>query len=424
VADKKTFEELEPEARDLIKKNPKFSFHLGKEYLDSLNDYDVIIRSPGVSPYFEELEKLSGSVKVTSQTKIFFDVFPGTIVGVTGTKGKSTTSSLIHKILKDSGKEVMLVGNIGSPALDALQSASPNSIAVYELSSHQLIDLDKSPQIAVILNMVAEHLDYYENLNQYFQAKANIAKYQTLNDYLVFNPNHEEPVKIANHSKANKVYVSLEDQKFPGAYLENGSLYLCEDDKKPKKVIGIERVPLLGEFNFLNVLSAIAVCGVLGVSVTDQAKAISRFEPLPHRLERVGIYKGIEFYNDSLSTLPEATMAAIDAFGSRVQTVMLGGYDRNLSYSKLISKIGQSSIETAILFPVSGVRIGKELAKKAPNVKKIMVEDMNEAVKSAYEYTDEGKVCLMSPAAPSFGMFKDYAQRGEEFKRLVRDMGN
>lgn len=425
IADIKLREDLGTEAISLLAENPKLTTHFGENYLDKLNEYDVIVRSPGISPYLKEIigVRKDGTI-LTSQTKIFFDQFPGVIAGVTGTKGKSTTASLIFNILREAGKDALLVGNIGKPALDVLRDSKSETIAVYEMSSHQLVDLDKSPHVAVLLDMAAEHLDYYKSSDQYFEAKANIAKYQKSSDYLILNPSHEQPAKISNLSNANLINISLEEKDCPGAYLQNGSLFYCENDEKSiREIITADEVPLIGKFNIENVLPAIAATSVLGVTVENQKEAIFKFEPLPHRLEKVGVYKGIEFYNDSLSTLPESAVAALDALGNKVETIILGGSDRNLSFKGLAESIGESSVKTVILFPTSGTRIEDAIKLSASKVKTVLVDSMKEAVELAYTNTGTGKICLMSPASPSFSMFSDYAERGDEFRRLVNKLG-
>ena len=273
--------------------------HFGKNYLKSLKRYDIVIKSPGIP--FKILPK-SEIKKVVTQTDIFFDNCKGKIVGVTGTKGKSTTASLIFQILKKAGLKVHLTGNIGKPILNLLPLTTNKDIYVYELSSHQLYNLKKSPQVAVFLNIYPEHLDYYRNFKEYALAKANIARYQKKEDFLIFNSQDKIIKAIAKKSKAKKI-------------------------------------PIKGKYYELNKAAAKATTKVFKIKEKIIEKAIKEFKPLPHRLELVGTYKGITFYNDALATIPEATIAAMDTLGKRVETIMLGGFDRKINFKKLAEKV-------------------------------------------------------------------------------------
>jgi len=368
---------------------PNVKFHLGKNYLKALKNYDVIIKSPGIP--FKILPK-SALNKVTTQTEIFFDNCPGKIIGVTGTKGKSTTASLIYQILKacpERSRRAHLVGNIGKPVLSLLFRAKPNDIYVYELSSHQLYNLKKSPRIAVFLNIYPEHLDYYRNFKEYVRAKANITRYQIKDDYLIFNSGDKLVKEIAKKSKAKKI-------------------------------------PIKGEYYDLNRASARAVGKIFKIPSKIIEKAIREFKPLPHRLELVGTFKGITFYNDALSTIPETAILAMEALGKRVQTIFLGGFDRKIDFKKLAKSVLENkNIKNVILFPTTGEKIWKALrlaspaqGKKLP--KHFFVDNMPEAVKLAYQNTQKGKICLLSCASTSFSIFRDYKEKGNLFKKYVK----
>jgi len=350
---------------------------LDKDYLKKLGGYDVIIKTPGI-PF----KDIPGNVlgKITTQTEIFFDNCPGEIIGVTGTKGKSTTAFWIYQVLKRGGVKAYLVGNIGIPVLTSLLKAKKDDVFVYELSSHQLYGQKQSPHIAVLLNIYPEHLDYYRNFEEYVKAKANITNYQTKKDYLIYNSQDLRVKKIAKASRAKKI-------------------------------------PVKGKYYELNRAAAQAVAKIFGMPM------IKKFKTLPHRLEYVGKFKGIEFYNDSLSTVPETTVEALDYLGDKVQTLMLGGFDRGLDFKKLAKRILKSKVKTLILFPTTGQRIWQEVGHAMSNFQRFFTSNMAEAVKMSYQHTDKGKICLMSPASPSFGIFKDYAERGELFKKYARKYG-
>ncbi len=330
VADQLDFKKLSSNAKKiLIQPFPgggkiKIRKHFGKNYLKALKKYDVIIKSPGIAPK-AIAPYITKRQIVTSQTEIFFENCPGKIVGITGTKGKSTTTALTYQILKAGRLKAHLVGNIGRPVLNLLFSATPEDIYVYELSSHQLYNLKKSPQVAVLLNIYPEHLDYYKNFKEYANAKANITRYQTKEDYLIYNPKSKIVREIARKSRAKKIPFNASKYEF-----------LTNIRKK---------ISLIGKFNLQNIAAAIAVGKLFGVSNRDVKKAIKKFKPLPHRLEKVGTFKRITFYNDALSTIPETTIAALDSLGNRVQTIILGGYDRGLDFKNLAKRILKSKIK-------------------------------------------------------------------------------
>lgn len=366
-------------------KGRKIKKYSGKNYLESLKHYDVIIKSPGIP--FKELPKKELK-KITTQTEIFFDNCKGKIVGITGTKGKSTTSSLIFEILKKAKLKVHLAGNIGKPILNLLFFDTEKDIYVYELSSHQLYNLKKSPQIAVLLNIYPEHLDYYRNFKEYALAKANIARYQKKEDFLVFNSQDETIKSLIKSSKAKKIAIK-------------------------------------GKYYDLDRAAAKAVAKIFKIPGRTIEKAIKEFKPLPHRLELVGTYKGITFYNDSLATIPEATIGAMDALGKRVETMMLGGFDRKIDFKKLAEKVLKNKVRTVILFPTTGKKIWKEIVRQAkkeiPN--HFFADNMEKAVKIAYQYTGKNNICLLSTACSSFSIFKDYEEKGNLFKKYVKKYG-
>ena len=434
VGERSEIKNLKLKIKNLIKRGKKVKLHLGKDYLRALKDYDVIIKSPGVPIHLPEVEKAQKEGKITSQTEIFFENCPGEIVGVTGTKGKSTTASLIYQILKTAGLKAHLVGNIGKPVLNLLFSATPNDIYVYELSSHQLFNLKPAcpayrtgrrqagnrPHIAVLLNIYPEHLDYYKNLKEYANAKVNVTLHQKKDDYLIYNSQNKIVRQIVKKSKAKKNPIS----------------------KKPY---------------LQNIEAAKAIAKIFKISEKVVERAIKKFKPLPHRLELVGTFKGITFYNDALATIPEATIAALDTLGDGVETIFLGGFDRGISFRNLAKRILKSKIKNLILFPTTGEKIWREiisLKRLQPThhppafggplnpFKAFLVQRakrtsfssstspccsgaqyMKDAVKLTYQYTKKGKICLLSCASPSFSIFKDYKEKGNLFKRYVKRYG-
>ena len=388
--------------KDIGVTDKKTKLYLGENYLKALKKYEVIIKSPGVPPKVIA-PFLTKKQEIISQTGIFFENFPGTIIGVTGTKGKSTTSFLIWSLLKESGVKAHLVGNIGEPVLSYLFKAGRKDVFVYELSSHQLFYLKKSPQIAVLLNIFPEHLDYYRDLKEYIRAKANITRFQKKDDFFIFNSGDKLVQEIARKTIAKKV-------------------------------------PIKGRYLSLDKEAAKAVARILKLATKRVNKALREFKGLPHRLEEVGSFRGITFYNDSLATIPQATIEALKVLGGKVETLILGGFDRKIEFRELAREILKSKVKTLIFFPTTGEKIWKEIerqnkkrlkpffvngAKKtsfssSPSPGKNGAQYMRDAVKIAFSQTKRGKVCLLSPAAASFNLFRDYRERGNLFKKYVK----
>lgn len=424
AADRLPLDELPPDAAELLRSDGNLRLHLGPDYLQSFAQHDVIVKSPGIPVTLPEYARaVRSGRKVTSQTELFFSNCSGTIVGVTGTKGKSTTASLIHAILQRGGKKSALVGNIGVPALDLLRESTPDSIFVYELSSHQLESLRQSPHIAVLLNIVPEHLDYYASFEHYVAAKENITRFQSPDDWLIYASDHAIPREVAARSPARKLACSLETLSVPGCEVVGEWIVYSPERGRKEMILEARESPLPGRFNLLNVAAATAVGRLFGVQAATIATAARSFQPLEHRLERVGTYAGITFYNDAIATVPEATIAALDTLGDDVETILAGGTDRKADFAKLAKRLLQSRVRTVILFPKTGRRIWEAVCEQEPaassRLDHFFVENMEEAVELAMQHTTPGKICLHSPASPSVGLFRDYRDRGEQFKRLV-----
>jgi UDP-N-acetylmuramoylalanine--D-glutamate ligase len=326
------------------------------------------------------------------------------IIGITGTKGKSTTSSIIYDIIRKSGKKAFLAGNIGNPMLSYLGAADKESIFVCEFSAHQLYGLSKSPHISVLLNIYPEHLDYYANYNEYIRSKANIAIYQEEQDYLIYNSANVETSRIAKESVAQKI-----------AFNEYGWIL----NKKTN---------LIGGFNLENAKIGAIIGRLLGISDEVINATITGFKPLENRLEFVGNFNGIDCYNDSLSTIQESAVAAIEGLGGRVCTLIAGGFDRGQPFDKLAAAILAGNIKTLILFPTTGQKIWEEIKNFAQNTNQndrliglncYFVEDMRKAIDLVFLETEKGGICLLSSASASFGGFRDYADRGNSFKNSL-----
>jgi len=423
LADEAELEKLSSKTKLKIKKDTKIKTHFGKACLKSLFQYDVIFKTPGI-PLRKLRPFLKKRQKVTSQTQIFFENSPGLIVGVTGTKGKGTTTSIIYEILKKAGKSAALIGNIGTPVLSFLLPENRKDVFVYELSSHQLQNLRKSPKIAIFLNLYQAHLDYYKTFKEYTRAKENIALFQNQDDYFVYNKDQEFLRKLSGKTKAQKLTFGLESKNLD-CYTKNGWIFY-----KKEKILKESEIPLTGRFYLYNIMAAVISTKLLGVSSATIRKAVKGFKPLLHRLEFVGKFRGIEFYNDSLATIPEATILGIQTFKDKLGTLILGGYDAKQNFKTLARAILKTGIENLIFFPTTGQRIWKEILKENKvskknfeNLKPYFVDNMKNAISIAFSQTRKGRVCLLSCACPSFGVFKDYKERGELFKKFVKLYG-
>lgn len=378
-------------------------WQLGENYLSDLAQYDVVIVSPGVPPS-KELEALS--THVTTGMQIFFDTAKESgaqLIGVTGSKGKSTVSSLIYAILKADSRDVHLVGNIGQPALDYLDSANANTIFVCELSSYQLMRMTVSPHVAVLTTFFPEHLDYHGSLDRYREAKQNIAQYQSEHDCILYNADFSETQTIATKSRGTVIPYHVDDAP-----------------------VDLDETHLIGEHNRSNIAGAWKVAEHLGVNRSIAAQVIITFEGLPHRLQSIGVHHGIEWIDDAISTTPESTIAALDALEERVTWLILGGQDRGYDFTLLAQRIAQSSIETVILFPDSGQQIKEALLQINSSLNIVEVETMEQAVDCVQSqfldlhFDTHIPVALLSPASPSYNQFRNFEEKGNTFAHLVK----
>lgn len=380
----------------------------GEHYMDDLGGYDIIMKSPGIpvlKDYGSEIES-----RITSQTDLFLRFCPATVVGVTGTKGKSTTSSLIYHILKKCGRKTRLVGNIGIPVFSDMANIKPETVFVYELSCHQLQYVKASPKVAVLLNVYSDHLDHYRSFEEYRDAKFNIFRYQTENDTLIVNSKCES-IDISMFDGAKQHIVFANDKNGCGADEEN--MYVCG------KAVPLERVKttLIGKHNLYNISVALTAAVTVGVPLDEAINAVADFKGLEHRLELFATLGGVRWFNDSISTIPEAAIGAVEGIGD-VETLILGGMDRGVPYGELEKYIASGKVKNVIFAYESGRRILKETEPLCPKCNVFEVADIYEAADKAKEITKKGSV-LFSPAAASYGYFKNFEERGTKFKEYV-----
>jgi UDP-N-acetyl-alpha-D-muramoyl-L-alanyl-L-glutamate epimerase len=343
--------------------------NLDKNYLKKQENCDLAVKTSGIS-------RSKVKIPYTTATNIFFSRNKNFMIGVTGSKGKSTTASLIYEILKKTGKKVRLIGNIGKPMLGVLLGKiDPKEIFVIELSSYMLSDIECSPNIAVLTSLFPEHMDYHGGVEKYYSAKQNIFKFQNSSDFAVKPPFNEK--------------IPLKESE----------------------------IPLLGEHNLQNIKAAVKVARILKIPESAIKKAIRNFKPLPHRLEFIGEKNGIKFYDDAISTTPESTIAAIEALKD-VDTIFLGGEDRGYDFRELENTLRKYKVENIVLFPNSGKRMLR--SKQGFNI--LETKSMKMAVDFALKNTAKGQICLLSTASPSYSLWRNFEEKGDEFRENVNNI--
>jgi len=393
---------------------------LGERYLDVINSSDLLIKSPGIR--LNDLDPPLPSEKILTQTGLFLQHYARQVIGITGTKGKSTTSSLIFHILRAAGKEAFLAGNIGSPVFNYIDRISDDTTVVFELSSHQLEYVKSSPHIAMFLNLFQEHLDAYSSYEDYQQAKVNIARFQSNKDYLVY---HSGDVMVDRHvhslkSMQHLVPFELQGKSRPGVFIDDG--YVCfSDGISERPVWKLEQKRYLkGEHNLKNIMAATGACCISGVPDEAIREGILTFKGLEHRLEYVGEYRKIHFYNDSIATIPEAAMEAVKSIPN-TDTIILGGFDRGIDYKPLADFLSASTVRNIILTGDAGKRIGECLKPLKTKGKKIFYINRFELLRDiVFRETRPGYACLLSPAAASYDEFANFEERGKRFRELIK----
>lgn len=395
---------------------------LGEGYLSHLKNFDIAVRAPGIRLSIKEIQSFKNSGKeLTSQIKIFFDLCPAEIIGVTGTKGKGTTSSLIYEILKKAGKSAFLGGNIGSPPLDFIDTVKSTDLVVLELSSFQLADLERSPKIAVVLMITVDHLDYHLTEGAYWSAKSSIVRYQTPSDLAIINHDYPTSLSFSHKTKGKVLLFSRKGRVTPGIYAQNGQI-VSELQDGINTVMTTGEIAIIGEHNLENICAAVAVGKSLGIDTNVIRAAASEFKGLPHRLEFCGEVNDVKYYDDSASTNPETTLAALKSF-NRPSVFILGGSSKQADFTKLGQEIAFSPNVVGVLL------IGEEASsiEQAITVNNAFkgfilkdLKDMNDVVTRAHQLTPHGGVVVLSPACASFDMFRNYSERGDKFKEEVK----
>ncbi len=393
----------------------------GAKTFPNLMSFDIIFRSPGIKHTHTAITeaKKNGAI-VTSQTQLFFDLCPCPIIGVTGTKGKGTTSSLIYEMLKEEGYSTYLCGNIGTPPISFLNLLTPESKVVLEMSSFQLQDLSSSPHIAVMLMTTSEHLDYHKDVYEYIDAKRNIFKFQEKGDYAIVNKDYPASNESDLHTEAKIYKVSRIQEVDQGSFVKDDVVYV-KTNGKTEKVIDANEILLPGKHNLENVCAAVIAAIFAGAKMKAITHVLKTFKGLEHRLELVGTIKGVKYYDDSFSTTPETAIAAIEAFDDP-EILILGGSSKNSDFSELGKTIEHAkNIKAIVVGGIEWNRIKEKISKQALSKIKVIEgsSNMSEIVGNATKEATLGDVVLLSPACASFDMFKNYKDRGNQFKNEI-----
>lgn len=400
------------EENEFLRNDPNVKCILGPGYLYSLYEFDIIVKTPGIS--LKDIDITGFKNRITSQIQILLDNYREQIIGVTGTKGKSTTSSLIYKVLSDQNVDTMLLGNIGTPVFDHIDEIKPETRVVVEMSSHQLEFLKTSPHIGIILNLFQDHLDHAGSVEHYHECKMKMFDFQDSLDFSIYCSDNDTLRNIIENKKYGSQLIdyrfSNEKQGFNTIYCDNNYIYF---KNKPIYDVNSSR-NLIGIHNLNNIMATLAVVNILKLDNNMAANSINEFIPLEHRLEHVGMFEGVTYYNDSIATIPEATINAVKSLGI-VNTLIFGGMDRGIDYDSLVDFLKTSNVENLICMPETGYKIGDQI----PNKNVYKVETLEQAVMIAKQVTKKGMICLLSPAASSYNQFKNFEEKGRKFKELV-----
>ena len=421
ACDRKGFEDLGVNGVKAKKYGARLK--LGDDYLSDI-DADIVFRSPGTPFYKDELVKLREDGKVlTSEMEVFFDLCPCTAIAVTGSDGKTTTTTIISEFLKAAGKTVHLGGNIGKPLLPEIEEIKPSDFAVVELSSFQLISMRKSPDIAVVTNLAPNHLDIHKDMQEYIDSKKNIVLHQNAFSKAVVNLDNDIANGFSEAVRGQLCKFSVKEKLGNGAYLD-GTTICYSDYGKVTKIMDISDIRIPGMHNVENYLAAISA--VWGIVDTDTiVKVAKEFGGVAHRAEFVREYRGVKYYNDSIASSPTRTaLGTLSLYDFKI-TIIAGGYDKHIPYEPL-GPVINDKVKTLILLGDTAPKI-EDAVKNADNynageIKIINVTNMEEAVAAAVENTAEGDIVSLSPASARFGLYRNFEERGNHFKSIVNGL--
>ena len=422
VFDQRTIDNISKDVMDKIT-SYSFEFSLCENYLEKLKGFDLIFRSPSCLPTTKELKKEEerGAI-VTTEIEMLIKMCPAKVIGVTGSDGKTTTTSLINAILKHAGYKTWLGGNIGIPLFTKLNEIEKEDIVVLELSSFQLMGMEISPSISVITNITPNHLNIHKDYEEYIEAKKNIFKYQNENGILVLNYDNEITRNCAKEANGKVIFFSSKEKLENGYIVDNGIIKECED-KIRKHVLDAKDVKLRGVHNYENICTALAATKTL-VNQDKAVEAIKEFNSVEHRLELVKQIDGVKWYNDSVSSSPTRTIAGLNSYDEPI-VLIAGGYDKNLDYTPIAKPIIQKVKCLILLGQTSGKifdAVKEELENQGKELPIYMCTTLKQTIDVAKKEAKSGDVVLFSPASASFDLFKNFADRGNQFKKLVNEL--
>lgn len=391
-----------------------FNVVSGADAFNNLAVYDMVIRTASLHP-----EKLRSAKKIWSATNEFFEKCPAPIIAVTGTKGKGTTASLIAEVLRTAGKDVHLVGNIGVPALGVLPEVSQNDVVVFEMSSFQLWDIERSPSVAVVLMIEPDHQNVHKNMDEYVEAKSRITAFQSSNDTLVYNPFNRYSSEIAKNTKAHTL--GYGDEERGGVYVKSNTFFI-----RSQQICSVDLLQIPGDHNVENACAALTAVLAYddSTSSADIAKGLRSFMGLPHRLKFIKEVGGVKYYDDNYSSSPGATIAAMRSF-QEPEILIVGGYDKGIGFNELARAVeGQPNVKRLIVIGQTRHKIAVALDATSHKGRYELSNETELApiVARAHELAEAGDVVIMSPACASFDMFKNFADRGEQFIKFVEGL--
>lgn len=422
IFDERTIDEI---PKDIINKITiyGFEFSFGKNCLEKLNGFNIIFRSPSCLPTRPELEAESnkGAI-ITTEIEMLMEMCPCKIIGVTGSDGKTTTTSIINEILQKAGYNTFLGGNIGTPLFTKLSEITPNDIVVLELSSFQLMNMHVSPDIAVITNITPNHLNIHKDYEEYIDAKKNIFKYQDEKGILILNYDNDITRQCYNEANGKVIFFSSKTKLDDGFIVDEDIIKEC-DDKIRKHILNTDEVILRGNHNFQNIATALAATKTL-VDIDTAISAIKDFRPVEHRIEFIKEINGVKWYNDSASSSPTRTLSGMNAFKENI-ILIAGGYDKNLDYEPLAKPVIEK-VSTLILIGQTAEKIfdvvKEESERQNKKIDIYVCDSLEQTIEIAKKSSKKGDIVLFSPASASFDMFKDFADRGRKFKNLVNNI--
>lgn len=369
----------------------------GDGYLDTLSDFDLVLKSPGIS--FKDVDFPFPNTEITCQMDLFLRFAPCHKIGITGSKGKTTTSTLTYAFLQAAGVPSYLIGNIGVPVFESLEDLTEDTVAVIEMSSHQLEFTTASPEVAVFTNLYEEHLEHYKGgFKGYVKAKSNIARYQSAKDLFIYNATQGLLPETGAESFLGEKCGVAEDFPLPFA---------------------VNNEHLKGIHNRQDVCFAYNATKRFGVTPKDCEAALENFHGIENRMEKVGTFKGVTFYNDCIATIPHAVLCAVEALET-VDTLIVGGKDRGIDYNAFMDALEETSIRNILGTPDTGTAIVEEMHRRGTKKNAVACADLEEAVKYAYAHTEKGHICLLSPAASSYNVYKNFEEKGKHYKALIQ----